>query len=337
VRRRKKRRRSPAAGVSAGDVLLACHDLNPTDDRTLELILKMLGLEPPPPSMQGRGTWSRNVSEEMVPPVPPIEAARGSTPPPTTPRLPPQLPGTRATAEHIGKVTFAASPSTSSGGVFRPAAGLSDSAPPPPIFARGTSRALLSAALATQREGSDLDVDRATTTMATEFRLDKIPYRLVPTLRRGAQVLIDESDAMHPFRHDVGHLLEDLDRLFGRGHLIVRRFAHCPERGVRQNDRSRREAWEPPARGAPVAVVSNLGLTPGADLEAAAPLSEWHAFGVRVRESGCPLVALVPINPLRWPLWLQRTITFIHWSERTTARQIARALRDSRRRFEEAR
>ena len=50
----------------------------------------------------------------------------------------------------------------------------------------------------------------------------------------------------------------------------------------------------------------------------------------------CPLVALAPIGP-KWPPALARRISFVHWSERTTARQIGRALRDARGRLPEAR
>jgi hypothetical protein len=50
-----------------------------------------------------------------------------------------------------------------------------------------------------------------------------------------------------------------------------------------------------------------------------------------VRAAGCHPVGLVPYAPSRWPPALTRLLTFVHWSERTTARQVMRALRETRR------
>jgi hypothetical protein len=80
-----------------------------------------------------------------------------------------------------------------------------------------------------------------------------------------------------------------------------------------------------------VAVVSDLGIGSVVDLEASV-LSEWLAFCEIARAAGCPPIALVPFGPQRWPEALARRLTFVHWSERTTVRQIARAMRESARR-----
>jgi hypothetical protein len=335
VRRRKRPARIARAGVSTADVLRAMLDLEPSDGATIELLLKMLGMERLPPASPRVGAWQPNVGAQPEAPTAPSDANRAAGSLPVSPHLPPRLAGASASARLVGKVTFAAPRWGSANTPFKPAAGQSDSEPPPPIFASGTSRALLTAALSTMREGSELDVDRATQVVATRRWLDAIPYQRIPTLRRGAQVLIDESDAMNPFRRDVDHLVQLLDRLFGRGHLIVRRFAYCPGRAVWDGATSERKAWEPPARGAAVVVVSDVGLTRSVDADSAS-VSEWQAFAALVRESACPLVALAPIGP-KWPSALARGISFVHWSERTTARQVARALREARGRLSEAR
>jgi len=333
--RRKRQPRLAPAGVAAADVLLAVHDLKPTDGATLEQILKMLGMERLPPALPRVGAWQANLAPPLETPAAPTDANRTAGSPTVSPHLPPRLQGASARAQLVGRVTFAAPQWGSANTPFKPAAGRSDSDPPPPIFAAGTSRALLTAALSTMREGTELDVERATQVVATSRWLNAIPYRRVPTVRGGAQVLIDESDAMSPFRHDVDHLVQVLDKLFGRSHLTVRRFAYCPGRDVWENATSERKGWEPPARGAPVVVVSDVGLTRSMDLDSAS-VSEWQAFARVVREAVCPLVALAPIGP-KWPPALARRISFVHWSERTTARQIGRALRDARGRLPEAR
>lgn len=59
-----------------------------------------------------------------------------------------------------------------------------------------------------------------------------------------------------------------------------------------------------------------------------ATTSEWLRFGLRARDQGNLVVALVPYEALRWPPSLARVISIIHWSERTTAGEVRRALRD---------
>ena len=94
---------------------------------------------------------------------------------------------------------------------------------------------------------------------------------------------------------------------------------------------SRRRDWESPGRGVPLLVVSDFGVGTPLEDEGFADPAEWLAFARRVAEAGGSTVAVTPFAPRRWPAALTRPMTFVHWSERTTARQAARALRESAR------
>jgi hypothetical protein len=79
----------------------------------------------------------------------------------------------------------------------------------------------------------------------------------------------------------------------------------------------------------PVLVISDVTMAPSLE-DDAATLDEWMQFAVDVRAAMCRLVALTPYPPDRWPPALARWISFVPWTENTTARQVMRALREAR-------
>lgn len=211
---------------------------------------------------------------------------------------------------------------------FLAAEGNRDSLPPPPLFPASRSRAILSAALATWSVCHDLDVDRVIAAVANRRPLRQLPLCRAPTLRRGVQVLIDRADGMVPFRLDEDALILNLERLFGSGRIQLFQFKHCPTRGVRQRASSRR-AYQSPSSGTPVLVVSDFGIGAPIEDDDFANVIEWLLFVRDVARAGCRVVALTPFAPRRWPAPLARAVTFLHWSENTTARQVARVVREA--------
>jgi len=339
-----ERRRGP---ISLGDVLRAEARLRPHDEATREAIERLLGAERSAPAAvlaPSAGPWKPN---EPVPGPPPAGLTPAPVPSPRqpaagAPQPPPRLRGSAVTGGHVGRIAFER-PAWASAQAppFLAAAGGDASLPPPPLFAPAHSRAILAATLATFRPGTEIDVERATGVLGAGRRLRSIPYRTVPTLRRGAQVLVDRGPALDPLADDLRQLLADLELLFGRGHLEVLSFAHCPaasegrRRGVWAKGGSRMP-WPAPGRGVPVLVVSDFALAPPLDDGDCATVGEWLQFARQVRAALCHPVALVPYPPSRWPPALVRVMGFVHWSERTTARQVMRALRESRTREAQA-
>ena len=326
--------------VSLADLLLVEAHLRPADDEARAAIDALLGFSrtratPPTASI---GPWQAN--EPQSPAIAPPSAQRPQPSAPTADAVPPAAPrlsGSRTEVRFVQRIGFDAPDWADKSGGFEPAAGSDASLPPPPLFTAGHARAILSAMFATFHNGPDIDVDRMVAQLARGRRVEVIPYARVPTLRGGAQVLIDVAETMDPYRDDIAQLLADLDRLFGRAHLEVRQFRHCPSarderrRGVFDDPRSRPAPWRPPAPGVPVLIVSDFTLSPAVSDELDyAGVGEWHEFATDVVAAHCHPVGLLPYPPSRWPPALGRTMSFVHWSERTTARQVMRALRETR-------
>lgn len=323
----------PARGrsVSLADALLALHRLGPRDGATRDRVLALLGLDaapataPPPPRI---GPW---VETERRPPAQTAVQIDAPPPPPPPPPPPDPLPLPRqrvATLERVGQGAFA-TPVDLDAPAWRAADGDADSLPPPPLIAARPSRAILGAALAGRQEGAEVDVGRTIALLSSGRRIERLPRCAVSTLAHGAQVLVDRSPAMAPFAHDAVQLVDEVRKLLGPGRLAVREFRHCPARGVREPGGRSRRAWQPPPPGTPVMIVSDLGIGAPADDDAAADSAEWQGFAARVRGAGCRAFAWVPFAPARWPALLTRELTLLHWCERTTARQVGRALRET--------
>ena len=178
----------------------------------------------------------------------------------------PVLRGVKTVSRFVRRITFEPPDWAGNASAFQPAAGSDASLPPPPLFSPTHARAILGAMFATFHDGPELDVARTTALLAEGRRLDAIPYVQTPTLRRGAQVLVDRAQALDPLRDDVRQVLADVERLFGRGRIEVLHFAHCPSaryavRGVSATQRGRPVPWRPPGRGVPVLILSDFTLS----------------------------------------------------------------------------
>lgn len=325
--------------ISLGDALRVEADLHPADVATWEAVEKLLGYErlAAPHARASVGPWKPN---EPAPVDTTPKAATGPKQTETKPDAtrPPVLRGAKTASQFVGRIEFKSPPWVSAATTLQPAAGTDASLPPPALFSESHARAILSAMFATFHDGPEVDVDHAASVLANGRRLDAIPFVQVATLRRGAQLLVDRAAALDPLRHDVRQVLTDVERLFGRGHIEVLYFAHCPSlrdaqrRGVSTTPRERPEPWRSPGRGVPVLIVSDFTLATRTDDDVAyATVGEWEEFVRDVLAAGCHPVGLVPFPPSRWPATLGRLLTFVHWSERTTARQLLRALRETRR------
>jgi hypothetical protein len=318
--------------ISLGDRFRVESDLRPGDQATRDVIDRLLGRDQPSAAKPATsmGPWKPAASSSATPaPAPvteqpvPDEAGRPSG------AL--RLPGIETAGGFVGRVAWTTPAWTANVSAIE-AGGGESSLPPPPIFSVRHARALLSGVLSTLHDGSEIDTVRASAQMTRHLHLQSIPYRPVPSLRRGAQLLVDQSRSMAPFRADIEQVLTDLERLLGRGHLEVLHFksapSNGPRRGVWAKDAGGRRPWRSPGRGVPVLVISDVTMSPPLD-DDAATADEWTQFAYDVRAAMCRLVALVPYPPDRWPAALTRLIAFVPWTESTTARQVMRALREA--------
>jgi hypothetical protein len=160
--------------------------------------------------------------------------------------------------------------------------------------------------------------------------IDAVPRQLMQTLRRGARVLIDAGPGMDPYRQDITQLVERFQAIALSDLVKVEPFLGCPSRGADASGEPQ-PSWSPPPPGTPVVVVTDLGIGgPIRSRDRATP-SEWLAYARVVRAAGHPLIGFIPYEPRRWPPRLARTMTLLHWSERTRIGAVKRAMREASR------
>lgn len=203
-----------------------------------------------------------------------------------------------------------------------------------PLFSRIQRRGILTAAIATSVREGELDVDAIVEILSAGIPIRKLPRLTRQTTRWGCQVLRDRGPGMAPFRQDVDQVVEALDDILANDCLEVHDFVGCPSRGLLRISKTGFKPWRPPPHGMPILVISDLGIGGPLLDQKRGTIAEWVAFAHKARAAGCRLVGLVPYEATRWPPRVARAMTLVHWSERTLAGHVRRALRDSARRLQ---
>lgn len=324
--------------ISLGDVVRAAAALRPDADAAGEM-LRMLGLERAETRHEAPllGVWKASSTANV------LAAQRHSATAGVDLHAHADLPAAGSARDTVadppraatltpigGAETAVALPAWASGEALV----LEDLGPtrsPDPLFGRIQRRGILSAALATPVPEGELDVDEAIATLARLEPIRTLPRRLAPTLRRGVQLLLDIGAGMLPFLEDQRSLTAALDDILSDDRLDVLYFAGCPSRGVGPGARDEWRAWRPPPLGTPVLAVTDLGIGGPRLDDDRAGVAEWLAFAQHAAAEGYRLLALVPHQATRWPAQLERVMTLIHWSERTTVAPVRRAVREGRR------
>jgi hypothetical protein len=83
-------------------------------------------------------------------------------------------------------------------------------------------------------------------------------------------------------------------------------------------------AYEPPASGTPVLLVTDLGIGVPPLAQDTLFIDDWRDFADRTARARCPIIALVPYSPERWPAALKGIINIIQWDRSTTAGDVHR-------------
>jgi hypothetical protein len=205
-------------------------------------------------------------------------------------------------------------------------------APLLPLFPRRSSRAILTTALASQTETNQIDIHAVLAAEVEGRTLLRIPRRVVPSLSRGVQVILDRGSSSAPFHADQKLLLDQIRAVGGQETVSVvdldpsEDFRDDGSEGIAREyfDRFR------PLPGVVVTLVSDLGIAQ-VSFERTAPAGEWERFLRRIRAGGNPVVAFVPYGWRRWPAVLRKYATLVQWDRRTTVQAVRRALERSAR------
>ena len=314
------RRNDLASEVGWGDLIEARVRLDPSPDE-LRRIAEFLGLReraaPPAPApvaatatadVTARGGAAQTgAAVEDTPIASPTLAARRTDIPPR--------PDAAARPAWFGTTDAMAAPSA------KPA-----DPSVPPLFEPRWTRAILSAALSTPVAEGQLDMPRVVEHLARAWPFARLPRALVPTTRRGSQVLIDRGDGMQPFRADLVDLASRIGAVIGRPRAGERWFIRTPTLDPDEADLEPADRFAFPRRGTPVAILTDFGIGASGDLHRAST-DDWLVFTSAARQARVPLVAFVPYPVARVPSAIRRQVTVIPWDRTTTIRDVHRATR----------
>jgi hypothetical protein len=200
--------------------------------------------------------------------------------------------------------------------------------PPPfqPLFAPSWTRAILSLALATPGEHGPVDLHRVVERVSSGEAIARLPRRIVPTLRKSVQVLVDRGAGMVPFARDADALVREIMLVAGRETPVLH-FRGLPSEGVVDLQRRIELKYEVPPSGVPVVLITDFGI--GVDpFDTNRPASDdWVGFLRSVRRTDSPLIAFVPYRRHRCARSIASLVTIIEWDRRTSLTRIRAAVR----------
>jgi hypothetical protein len=165
-----------------------------------------------------------------------------------------------------------------------------------------TARGVFTAALATRRQGDQLDVDQLVRRVVEGRLPPRLPRLHSATLERGCQLLLDFSDSMLPWWEDLRELARQLVGVLGEDRVSLFDFESAPAESrplaARRGRRTGLAAWQPEP-GRPILAATDFGI------QGLAPRSRpdagWQKLIKDCRAQGCPLLVLVPWSPEYWP------------------------------------
>ena len=200
-------------------------------------------------------------------------------------------------------------------------------APPfQPLFEPSWTRAILSISLATPGEHGPVDLHRVVERVSRGAAITRLPRKIVPTLRKGVQVLVDRGAGMVPFARDADALVREIVLVAGRETPVLH-FRGLPSGGVVDLKHRIELPYEVPPAGVPVALITDFGI--GVDpFDTNRPASDdWVEFLRSVRRTDSPVIAFVPYRRQRCARAIAALVTIIEWDRRTSLTRIRAALR----------
>ncbi|HEX7153095.1 MAG TPA: hypothetical protein VF618_16530 [Thermoanaerobaculia bacterium] len=304
-----------------GDLATAVERLAPTDAETERQIAELLGVvapavEPQPPGKVGPDETHVSDSSHSS------HASDSSEPSEIAFFL------TRVESRHSPSQDYVPLPIAAATRTVPDAGGSERDEPRPPLeplLAPLSTRTILTAALSTPVE-QGIDVARTIERVARREPLEALPMKVRPSMRRGMQLLLDRSRGMMPFLADQPSFVRAVARVAGRQRVAAGAFIGSPLRGLTRGLRAT-TPYAFPARGTPVVLLTDLGITQPEALNDSAGTDEWLRFTAAARQAGCPVIAFVPYPPSRWPLPLRRAMTILQWDRALTAGRARRAVR----------
>ncbi len=198
-----------------------------------------------------------------------------------------------------------------------------------PLLTPIWTRAIITKLLSTKAEEGTPDIELLVKFISRNQLIKRIPYKALPTLRRGAQVLIDAGPGLLPYIRDQIFLIEQLRPIVGAGQVDVWTFTGTPLKQAISYSKPITNHYVPPSPGTPVLLLTDFGIAVPPFEDEMASIDEWILFVQYMRDTGCPLLALTPYNAKRWPKELKDKIKIVQWDRGTTVLTLLRSLNKS--------
>jgi hypothetical protein len=189
---------------------------------------------------------------------------------------------------------------------------------PEPLFRPNWQRGILSAVLATEGQDGPPDIEKIVEHLVQGRIVHTIQRKPWPTLRRGVQLLIDQSEALTPFFADQTLLQHVIMQVAGTEKTEILHFSALPDRAGAGLE-FEWQPYRPPLAGTPIVLLTDLGIGRPPGIGEWATTAEWLLFAQHIRRAGCPLLAVLPYARDRCPPALRRAIRIIPWDRHTTA------------------
>ncbi len=312
--------------IHLGDLARALASLHWQGDGQASAIAACLGfgIRPAPALKPPKEIYDRRDPGQALPPQAPAPRRPVYVPP--TPKPPPALPA-QTLPSHLQALDERVPPAPDidldgETALFNEEAGQPSTVARQSLFPEKTNRHILAAALATRRDGREIDVAKLVAALCRRVHINHLPRRAEPTLGRGCQLLLDYSPGMVPFWEDLNDLIGQVCDVVGPANTRVYSFDTRPTEAVCWTPAGRREAWKPD--GVPVLAATDFGIQgPSAR---AAPDPAWAEAIAHCAKAGSPLLILIPWPEPRWPKSLGPTPALVHWSPHTTAAMLRQKL-----------
>lgn len=189
-----------------------------------------------------------------------------------------------------------------------------------PIITHNTSRGILNAALATQREGNEIDIHRLIDRVVTGHIPKRLPRLATGTLERGCQLLLHYSDNSVPYWEDMNALAQQFEQVIGVTRINLYEFSDDPLAARHWSPPNHFSTWQP-KKGVPVVVATDLGIGEG-NIEAQIK-NYWHPFIEKCEATESPLMLFIPWQRKYWPEQHLGVYPYlIHWNQHTTAAMV---------------
>lgn len=320
--------------IHLGDLIRALATLHGGDDEQAQAIAGCLGFGLEAPDVQPAGP-TPTVGERSQMPTPeknqPTAVPRPpglAAPPARSPRieLPAQiLKSTLNAVDALPAAESVAAPTWLADGYRRldPVPGVS---PPRQTLIRSdTARGVFTAALATLRQGDQLDVDQLVRRVVAGRLPPRLPRLPSATLAHGCQLLLDFSDSMLPWWEDLRELARQVAAVLGEERVSVFDFDASPEQAgcwlPGKDGEQHRQPWQPEP-GRPILAATDFGIQ--GYPPRSQPDAGWTKLIQDCHARGCPLIILVAWSRAYWPTTLGPYLELVHWHPQTSAAMLRR-------------